>query len=229
MLNKNKFFFNSADDVSIPYYEYSPKKDIKSVIILIYEIFGVTKHIHNFAQMLAGKGYLVQIPDIFSRIEKDVNLQYDKLGFERGLYLKKKLGWDFPIMDIVSLAALVKQKFKVSSLGFCYGGSIAWRASQKSFLFDKAVCYYGSSIPDFLDKKINNPVLAHFGKLDKGIPEEKIKSIKDFSKKQNFELQIFEYENSDHGFNCDDRKSYNKPSSVLALKRTLNFIEREDD
>ena len=51
MLNKNKFFFNSADDVSIPYYEYSPKKDIKSVIILIYEIFGVTKHIHNFAQM----------------------------------------------------------------------------------------------------------------------------------------------------------------------------------
>ena len=80
-----------------------------------------------------------------------------------------------------------------------------------------------------MDKKINNPVLAHFGKLDTGIPEEKIKSIKDFSKKQNFELQIFEYENSDHGFNCDDRKSYNKPSSVLALKRTLNFIEREDD
>ena len=50
-----------------------------------------------------------------------------------------------------------------------------------------------------------------------------------WSKKQNFELQIFEYENADHGFNCDDRKSYNKPSSVLALKRTLNFIEREDD
>ena len=25
-----------------------------------------------------------------------------KVGFEKGIYLKKKLGWDFPVMDIVS-------------------------------------------------------------------------------------------------------------------------------
>ena len=127
------------------------------------------------------------------------------------------------------MAALVKQKFKVSCLGFCYGGSIAWRASQKSFLFDKSVCYYGSSIPDFLDKKINNPVLGHFGKLDKGIPEEKVKSKKIFQKNKTLNLIIHEYDNADHGFNCEDRKSYNKNSSVLALKRSLKFYRKKDD
>ena len=42
-------FFKSADDFSVPYYEYTPEEKIKSAIVLVYEIFGVTSHIHNFA------------------------------------------------------------------------------------------------------------------------------------------------------------------------------------
>ena len=229
-MKKNKInFFNSADDLQIPYYEYIPDGLKKTAIILVYEIFGATDHIHNFAKLLSEKGYLVYIPDIFHRIEKNVNLDYNKLGFEKGIDLKNKIGWDYPVMDIVALAAMLKQKYKVICFGFCFGGSVAWRACQKSFIFDKAICYYGSSIPDFLDKKINNPIMLHFGKLDKGIPEEKVLKVKSFSEDQNFELTIHEYDNADHGFNCEDRKSFNKMASQSALERSLEFIDKDDD
>ena len=229
MDKKKKSFFNSADDLSIPYFEYTPAGQIKSAIILVYEIFGATDHIHSFAKQLSDKGYLVYIPDIFHRIEQSVNLEYNKAGFEKGLYLKNKLGWDYPVMDVVALAAMLKQKYKVTCFGFCFGGSISWRASQKSFLFDKVICYYGSEIPNFLDKKINNPTMLHFGKLDEGIPADKILKIKSFSKDQKHSLVIHEYENADHGFNCEDRKSFNKMASISSLERSLAFIDENYD
>mgnify|MGYP001346608494 CR=1 FL=1 len=226
MDQEKKSYFMSADNFSMPYYEYVPKNKTKSAIVLVYEIFGVTLHMHKFARMLASKGYLVYMPEIFSRLEKNVSLKYNKQGFEKGLSLKKELGWDYPVMDIVALASLIKQKYQVTCLGFCFGGSIAWRASQKSFLFDNAVCYYGTSIPDFLDKKINNPIMVHFGQLDSGIPEEKINAVKSFAIDQNNELIIHVYENADHGFNCEDRKSFHKSASSLSIERSLEFVDK---
>ena len=109
-MKKDKInYFKSADNFSIPYFEYVPNEKIKSAIVLIYEIFGATNHMHNFAFKLASKGYLVYLPDIFSRIEKGVNLSYDKIGFEKGLNLKEKLDWDYPVMDVVALSSLLKQ------------------------------------------------------------------------------------------------------------------------
>ena len=52
-------------------YEYIPEDKIKSAVVMVYEIFGFTDHIHNFANSLANKGYLY-LPDIFSRLEKSV-------------------------------------------------------------------------------------------------------------------------------------------------------------
>ena len=68
-------FFKSADDFSVPYFEYVPDDKIKSAIVLIYEIFGATNHIHKFADKLAKKGYLVYLPDIFSRVEIAVPIE----------------------------------------------------------------------------------------------------------------------------------------------------------
>ncbi len=222
-------YFLSADDVSLPYYKFEPDNEVKSAIILVYEIFGITSHIKNFAKILASKGYLVYVPDIFHRIEKNVNLEYNQEGFKEGLSLKEKIGWDYPVMDIVALGSLLKQKYKVTCYGFCFGGSVAWRAIQKSFLFDNAICEYVSSIPDFLDKKINNPVMVHFGKLDSGITEDKILHVKSFSKDQTFKVEIYEYDGADHGFNCEDRKSYNAEASKSALERSIAFIDNHND
>ena len=54
--------------------------------------------------------------------------------------------------------------------------------------------------------KFNCPGLLHFGKKDKGIPLLYRKSKK-YIKKIKIRVELFEYENADHGFNCNERKS----------------------
>jgi len=48
-------------------------------------------------------------------------------------------------------------------------------------------------------------------------------------KDQNFNVEIHEYEGADHGFNCEDRKSYNAEASKSALERSVAFIDNHDD
>ena len=98
---------------------------------------------------------------------------------------------------------------------------------QKSFIFDKGVCYYGSSISDFLNNNINCPAMLHFGKKDKGIPAKSIGKIKTYTSLQKQDVTVHEYEDADHGFNCEDRKSYKKDAAELAFKKTLNFIKEK--
>ena len=81
---------------------------------------------------------------------------------------------------------------------------------------------------EFLDKKINNPTIVHFGKLDKGIKRKSF-DVKKYSQEQKFKVSVLEYDNADHGFNCEDRKSYNKEASKSALKRSLKFIDENND
>ena len=221
--NKN---IKSADDYLLPYLEFSPEKNQNNKsIIIVYEIFGLTDHIKNVAEEYAKNGFLVIIPDLFSRLKSNINLPYNKEGFSEGLSLKNKLGWDLPVMDIVALAATLRLERSVNILGFCYGGSLAWLAMQKSFIFEKGVCYYGSSIPEFLELDVNCPALLHFGKKDKGIPASSLEKVKTYIKKNKNKVELFEYENADHGFNCNERKSYNQAAAEMAYEKTLKFLK----
>ncbi len=216
----------SADDFLLPYLRFEPENNKKNKsIILVYEIFGLTKHIKNVAEEFARNNFVVTIPDLFSRLENNINLPYNKEGFSKGIHLKKNLGWELPIMDIVGLAATLRLEHSVSVLGYCFGASLAWLAMQKSFIFEKGVCYYGSSIPDFLELNVNCPCIMHFGKEDKGIPASSIKKIRKYLEKNENKVELFEYENADHGFNCSERKSYNKSAADIAFERTLKFLK----
>ena len=216
--------FTSADGQEIVLHEYAPKKKIINSLILVYEIFGKTNHFHKLASKLAENGILVYMPDIFSRFEKNIVLPYDKDGFKKGIEFKEKLGWELPVMDIVSCASILKQKYPVNIMGFCYGGSLSWLAIQKSFIFEKAVCYYGTSIPDFLIKGLNCSAMLHFGEKDEGIPKRAIEKVRKYVAKQDYKVRIFDYGDADHGFNCEDRKNYNDNASKLAFTRTMDFL-----
>ena len=226
MIKITNKIIKSADDYSLPYLQFESENNTSNKsIILVYEIFGSTDHIKNVAKEYAENGFLVAIPDIFSRLENNIDLPYNKDGFSKGLHLKNKLGWELPVMDIVALAATLRLERSVNILGFCYGGSLAWLAMQKSFIFEKGVCYYGSSISEFLELDVNCPGLLHFGKKDKGIPPPSVEKVKTYIKKSKNKVELFEYENADHGFNCNDRKSYNKIAAEMAYERTLKFLK----
>ena len=64
------------------------------------------------------------MPDLFYRIEDNVNLSYDSKGIKKGKSLKEELGWELPTMDIISCIANLKVDNNVATVGFCYGGNI---------------------------------------------------------------------------------------------------------
>jgi carboxymethylenebutenolidase len=81
------------------------------------------------------------------------------------------------------------------------------------------VSYYGGQIKDHLEKSPKRPVMYHFGERDPHIPPGDVDRIR-----ANNPNGIFHLYPADHGFNCEDRGSYDVASAMLARERSLAFI-----
>ena len=63
--------------------------------------------------------------------------------------------------------------------------------------------------------------MAHFGNRDKHISLESVEAFK----RAHPEVEVHIYD-ADHGFNCDQRGSYDAPAAKLARERTLAFFAK---
>jgi len=222
----NKIIIKSADDKDLPVYIYEPSISRIGAIVLIQEIFGVNDHIKNVAKKFAKEGFMTWVPDLFYRIEDNVNYNYSPEDIQKGKKLKDELGWELPTMDIISCIANLKVDYNVASVGFCYGGTLSWSTACSAYGLDASVCFYGSQITDFLKKEPRCPTLIHLGKKDISINEDDQNKIINFSNQSTTDIQVHTYENADHGFFCDQRDSYHKESADLAYNRTLEFLKK---
>ena len=185
-------------------------------IVVIQEIFGITDHIQTVCQKFASSGYNVVAPAIYDRFEKNITLDYNQI--EEGVGYKMKLEDDYAMSDIN--AAQIYLGSKTAVVGYCYGGMLTHIAASK-LAFDCAVSYYGGMIADnYLDLKIQIPIMYHFGENDHAIPMTAVDSIKDTYK----DALVHVYGDAGHGFNCEMRADYHEVSANLALERTLEFI-----
>ena len=64
--------------------------------------------------------------------------------------------------------------------------------------------------------------MLHFGEHDSGIPLSDVDQLK----ARHPEVPIHLYD-AGHGFNCNQRASFDKDASELALKRTLAFFAEQ--
>lgn len=185
-------------------------------IVIIQEIFGITDHIQDVCQEFATNGYNVVAPAIYDRFEKNITLEYTQI--EEGVGYKIRLDDEFAMMDIN--AARLHLGSKTAVVGYCYGGMLSHIAAAK-LKFDCAVSYYGGMIADnYLDLTMDIPIMYHFGENDHAIPMNAVDSIR----RAYNDAVIHVYEDAGHGFNCEMRADYHKPSAKLALERSLKFI-----
>jgi len=222
----NKIFIKSADDKDLPVYIYEPSTARIGAVVLIQEIFGVNDHINNIAENFAKEGFVTWVPDLFYRIEDNVKLSYGSEDIKKGKNLKDELGWELPTMDIISCIANLKVEHNVATVGFCYGGTLSWNVACSAYGLDASVCFYGSQITNFLTKEPKCPTQVHLGQKDSSINTEAQNKIIDFSKQSQTNIEVFNYENADHGFFCDQRDSYHKESADLSYIRTLEFLKK---
>jgi carboxymethylenebutenolidase len=202
-------------------YVAEPSGTPKAALIVIQEIFGVNSHIRSVTDGYARDGYWAIAPALFDRAERNIQLGYDAEGRKRGMQAASQIGVETALKDVQATLAYATEKFaKVGVLGFCWGGTLAWLAATR-FKPAAAVAYYGGQIAKFANKKPACPVMLHFGEKDAHIPPTEINTVREAHP----EVQIFVYD-AGHGFNCDQRESYEPNSASLARQRTLEFFAK---
>jgi carboxymethylenebutenolidase len=214
----------AADGQSIPAYVAQPAGKPKGGIVVLQEIFGVTSHIRAVADGYAAAGYLAVAPSTFHRVKPDVELGYQQEDMNAGFALKtavEALPAPGVLQDIQAAIGHAAQAGKVGIVGFCWGGLLTWRAACELQGLSAAAPYYGGGMttPDEVARKPKVPVLAHFGDQDHWIPLDSVEAFK----RAHPEVEVHIY-HANHGFNCDQRASYNAEAAKLARQRTLEFF-----
>jgi carboxymethylenebutenolidase len=140
---------------------------------------------------------------------------------QRGIAIVGKADREQVLRDVAAAIEVAKQGGKVGVVGFCYGGTIAWLAAGRLKGLSAAVGYYGGGVVGLKDLKPAVPTLLHFGEKDQHIPVTGVKEVATAHP----EVDVHIYP-ADHGFNCDHRESYDKPSAELAWTRTIAFLRK---
>ena len=216
----------AADGFSVPAYVAQPAGKPRGAVVVLQEIFGVNPHIRAVADRFAEQGYLAVAPATFERVKPGVELGYLDADMGAGSELKTAvdaLPGAGVLQDIQAAIDHAAQASggKVGIVGFCWGGLLTWRAACLLKGLSAAVPYYGGGITseDEIARQPQCPVMAHFGDQDHWIPMEGIEAFT----KAHPEVEVHVYP-ANHGFNCDQRGSYNEAAARLASERTLAFF-----
>ncbi|WP_336083994.1 dienelactone hydrolase family protein [Thalassospira sp. CH_XMU1448-2] len=188
-------------------------------IVILQEIFGVTDQLKGVAAKYAALGYEVAIPALFDRQERDAVVPFDQALRGRDMMLASDL--EQTTLDIdAAVKALAANGGKVGVIGFCWGGGLALRAAQD---LDVAagIAFYGTRLPQYLDRPLKAAFLGHFGTLDDHVPVEMLDQAKTYFP----DMEIHMYE-AGHAFANDARLSYVANAADLAHARTIEFLAR---
>jgi carboxymethylenebutenolidase len=214
----------SADGFNFSAYVAQPTGAPRGGLVVLQEIFGVNSHIRAVADGYAADGYFVVAPSTFHRVKAGVDLGYTEADMGEGFGLKtavEALPEPGVMPDIQAAVDHAAQAGKVGILGYCWGGLLTWRSACALNGLSAAVPFYGGGMTGEADahRTPKVPVMAHFADQDQWIPMDTV----DAFRKAQPGVQLHVYP-AHHGFNCDQRGSYNEAAAKLARERTLAFL-----
>jgi carboxymethylenebutenolidase len=210
----------SEDGHEFDAYLSRPDRHPTAGLVVVQEAFGVNSHIRSVVDEYARDGFLSIAPALFDRMQRGVELGYEGEEAQLGIGLARQINPDNAVKDIAAAFEYLREQGvqKIGVIGYCMGGTMAWLAAARLHP-DAAVGYYGGRISQFAAESPRCPVMLHFGKLDQHIPKQDVDEIQ----AAHPEVQIFWYD-AGHGFNTNDRASFNPEASKLARQRSLDFL-----
>jgi carboxymethylenebutenolidase len=212
----------AADGHKLAAYRAEPAGKARGGVVVIPEIFGVNRHIKSVADGYATDGYLVIAPAMFDRAQRGYDTGYSQPEIQAGVAIMQKLEWKHTMQDAAAAIEAAKSAGKVGIVGYCWGGTVAWVAAARLAGLACSVPYYGGGMPGFIGEKPKCPTMCHFGELDQSPTLEQSKAIA----RAHPEITAHFYPGAAHGFNCDQRASFNPAASKLARERTLEFFRK---
>ena len=202
-------------------------------IVLYQEIFGVNDFLLAKAAALADEGYVVSCPDVFWRIQPGVTLPHDQAGLQEGFGLVQR--WSAEVADadkvedlrsaLTHLRGLPEVTGKVAAMGYCLGGTLAYRTAANADV-DACVSYYGSGVADLLaaGERPTCPTMFHFGGQDPFIPAEQVEAIrKGFADRDDVELHV--QPGAGHAFENHLSPQFSNPdAAAVSWPLTVEFL-----
>ena len=197
-------------------------------IVVLQEIFGINSFMREVADWYAAHGFVALCPDLFWRIERNVELTDKGDDWNKAIELYQKIDEAKAVEDSAAAVAFLRKhpacSGRVGAVGFCMGGNLAYLLSVR-FKPDCAVGYYGVSIEKTLDeaKNLNSPLMLHIAGHDKFCPPEAQAQIH-AALDSNALVTIHDYAGMDHGFARLGGEHYDPAAAELANLRTLEFF-----
>lgn len=190
-------------------------------VLLIHEWWGLNDQIKAAAAEFANQGYLALAVDLYG----GQAAQAGDAAAARSLM--QSVRQDQALDTLVSWVGWLRghdaSTGKVATCGWCFGGGWSLNASIATPV-DATVIYYGRverSVEDL--KKLEGPVLGHFGSLDKGIPPEMVQAFEQRMQEAGRPVTIYMYD-ADHAFANPTGGRYDAEDAALAWQRTMSFL-----
>lgn len=217
-------------------------------VVVGMEIFGVTGHIRDITERVAGLGYVAIAPDFYHRTAPGIELSRDEDGRTRGLELMRRLTRDEALGDVRAamsqlrgLEAGADDALKIGMVGFSLGGHIAYLAATQLDLAATAV-FYGGWIPT-RDVPLSTPdptldltpgiaardghLLFFVGGQDKLIPPKQRQQIEGALFAAGVRHEVVVYPDVPHGFFCDQADTFDQASRDDSWERVRELFAHE--
>ena len=211
----------ASDGHTLGAYVGEPSGTAKGGLVVIQEIFGVNSHVRNLVDEFAAAGYLAIAPALFDRVEPGMDLGYDETDFALARETRGKLKDDGILADVDAAAKHVASAGKVGLIGYCFGGYVAWISGcNLDSLAATVACYGGGVAGRAANDTPKVPIQMHFGDKDHATPMGDVQKIRDAHP----DVSTFIYDDSGHGFCCEERDVHNASARARCHARSLEFI-----
>jgi carboxymethylenebutenolidase len=195
-------------------------------LVVLQEIFGVNANMRAVCDWFAARGFIALCPDLFWRIEPNIELSPEH-DFDHALALLNKLDQTKAVDDAAAAMAYLRGHAactgRVGAVGYCLGGRLAYLVSAR-YQPDAAVGYYGVMMESALNEAnaIGCPLMLHIAGMDKYCPPPAREQI--IAALPNATIHV--YPNSDHAFARKGGMHYDAAAAELADLRTIEFFLR---
>jgi carboxymethylenebutenolidase len=197
-------------------------------LVLLQEIFGINDYLRKMAERYAEEGYVVIVPDLFWRLEPNVDLGYGSADFVHAMDLLSRFDVDAAIRDVASavtaLRSLAAHEGGVGAIGYCLGGKLAALAAARVDV-DCAISYYGVGVHEVLDdvRLAGVPMMFHFAENDTYCPPDAQAKIRS-ALAAHSRAEFYFYPGADHAFATVSRDTYDRSAAEMAYSRTLAML-----
>jgi carboxymethylenebutenolidase len=197
-------------------------------VIVIQEWWGLTDHIADICERLAGEGFVALAPDLFggttTHDADEAGKLLQELPVERAA---QDLGG--AVDYLLGLDSVTSRK--VGAVGFCMGGGfVLLLAAQQGDKVGAAVPFYGvgPGVPNSY-QGLTAAVQGHYGESDQMYPIDQAKSLEQQIKAETgAEVTFYTYP-AGHAFHNDENLlgTYDAENAKLAWSRTVGFLREQ--